>query len=61
MFRWVGKHELASSYKAFHRFGQAKFPDGGSILGSSRIHEILSKEGLSNEKLSRSDLSKDSL
>jgi len=49
VFRWVGKHELASSYKAFHRFVQAKFPDGGSILGSSRIHEFLSKESLSNE------------
>jgi len=23
-------------YRAFHRFGQAKFPDGGSILGSSQ-------------------------
>ncbi len=25
------------SYRAFHRFGQAKFPDGGSILGSSQF------------------------
>jgi len=24
-------------YRAFHRFGQAKFPDGGSILGSSQF------------------------
>jgi hypothetical protein len=22
---------------AFHRFGQAKFPDGGSVLGSSQF------------------------
>jgi len=24
-------------YKAFHEFGQAKFPDGGSIFGSSQF------------------------
>jgi len=24
-------------YRAFHRFGQAKFPDGGSVLGSSQL------------------------
>jgi len=24
-------------YGAFHRFGQAKFPDGGSVLGSSQF------------------------
>jgi len=22
-------------YRAFHRFGQAKFPNGGSVLGSN--------------------------
>jgi len=22
-------------FRAFHRFGQAEFPDGGSVLGSS--------------------------
>jgi hypothetical protein len=25
------------SYRAFHRFRQAKFPDGGSVLGSSQL------------------------
>jgi len=24
-------------YRAFHRFGQAKFPDGGLVLGSSQF------------------------
>jgi len=24
-------------YRVFHGFGQAKFPDGGSILGSSQF------------------------
>jgi len=24
-------------YRAFHGFGQAKFPDGGSVLGSSQF------------------------
>ncbi len=24
-------------YRAFQRFGQAKFPDGGSVLGSSQF------------------------
>jgi hypothetical protein len=24
-------------YRAFHRFGQAKFPNGGSILGSNQF------------------------
>jgi hypothetical protein len=24
-------------YKAFHRFGQSKFPDGGLVLGSSQF------------------------
>jgi len=24
-------------YRAFHRFGQAKFPYGGLVLGSSQI------------------------
>jgi hypothetical protein len=31
------KVELKYLYRAFHRFGQAKFPDGGSILGSSQF------------------------
>jgi hypothetical protein len=25
------------SYRAFHGFGQAKFPDGGSVLGLSQF------------------------
>jgi len=24
-------------YRAFHGFGQAKFPDGGSVSGSSQL------------------------
>jgi len=24
-------------YRVFHRFGQAKIPDGGSVLGSSQF------------------------
>jgi len=27
-------------YRAFHRFWQAKFPDGGLVLGSSRFSEL---------------------
>jgi len=26
-----------SHFREFHRFGQAEFPDGGSILGSSQF------------------------
>jgi hypothetical protein len=29
-----------SSYRAFHGFGQAKFPDGGSVLGSSQFTQL---------------------
>jgi len=28
---------LLNSYRAFHRFGQAKIPGGGSVLGSSQF------------------------
>jgi len=28
---------FSSMYRAFHGFGQAKFPDGGSVLGSSQV------------------------
>jgi len=27
---------MSSRYRAFHGFGLAKFPDGGSALGSSK-------------------------
>jgi len=27
----------STTYRAFHRLGQAKFPDGGSVLGSSQF------------------------
>jgi len=27
-------------YKAFHRFGQAKFPEGGLALGSSQFSSL---------------------
>jgi len=30
-------HYFATPYKAFHRFWQAKVPDGGSVLGSSQF------------------------
>jgi hypothetical protein len=32
---------LLQIYRAFHRFGQAKFADGGSILGSSQFTSLL--------------------
>jgi hypothetical protein len=28
---------MSQLYRAFQAFGQAKFPDGGSILGSSQF------------------------
>jgi len=28
---------ISNKYRAFHGFGQAKFPDGGSVLGSSQF------------------------
>jgi len=28
---------IRAFYRAFHRFGQAKFPDGGLDLGSSQF------------------------
>jgi len=28
---------MKETYRAFHRFGQAEFPDVGSILGSSQF------------------------
>jgi len=28
------------SYRVFHGFGQAKFADGGSILGSSQFMQL---------------------
>jgi hypothetical protein len=31
------KHKGTHSYRAFHRFGQAKFADGGSVLGMSQF------------------------
>jgi len=32
---WVHSPGPLFWYRAFHRFGQAKFPDGGKVLGSS--------------------------
>jgi hypothetical protein len=29
--------EVILYHRAFHRFGQGKFPDGGSVLGSSQF------------------------
>jgi len=37
--------KLFCYYRAFHQFGQAKFPDGGSILGS-RQFSILPQQPL---------------
>jgi len=31
------KQIFNSSYRVFHRFGQAKFADGGSILGLRQL------------------------
>jgi len=31
------KLTLPQSYRAFQKFGQAKFPNGGSVLGSSQL------------------------
>jgi len=33
MFGGIG----SDYHRAFHRFGQAKFPEGGSVLGSSQF------------------------
>jgi len=30
---WSGQNDIEKYYGAFHRFGQAKFPDGGLVLG----------------------------
>jgi len=30
----------SNTYRAFHGFGQAKFADGGSILGSSQFTQL---------------------
>jgi len=40
----------------FHRFGQAKFPDGGLILGLSQLSELpqLPSKILLNSKVSKS-------
>jgi hypothetical protein len=41
---WLG-HSFkigANTFRAFHRFGQAKFPDGGLVLGLSQF-SILSQ------------------
>ncbi len=41
-------------YRAFHQFGQAKFPDNGSILGSSQF-SILPLQPLKNDAQFKSD------
>jgi len=30
-------------FRAFHRFGKAKIPDGGSVLGSSQFSKLALK------------------
>jgi len=37
---WDNKVKAGSFYRAFHGFGQAKFPDGGSVLGSSQFSKL---------------------
>jgi len=37
-------------YYVFHRFGQAKFADGGSILGSNKFTQLPSKKMLDLKK-----------
>jgi len=34
---WIVTTILDCYYRAFHRFGQAKFPDGGLIFGFSQF------------------------
>jgi len=34
-------HRVAPNYRAFHGFGQAKFLDGGSVLGLSQFSMLL--------------------
>jgi len=41
-------------YRAFHRFGQAKFPDGGSVLGLSQF-SILPPAASKNDAWFKSD------
>jgi len=31
---------LHCTYRVFHRYGQAKFPDGGLVLGSSQFSNL---------------------
>jgi len=33
-------YNLLITYRAFHIFGQLKFPDGGSVLGLSQISKL---------------------
>jgi len=62
MFQYFGSNlegrEKNKSYRAFHRFGQVKFPDGGSVLGMSQIlilHQLPPKTmlGLKEVKLTQ--------
>jgi hypothetical protein len=39
LLTFFSKHHLY--YQVFHGFGQAKFADGGSILGSSKFTQLL--------------------
>jgi hypothetical protein len=54
---------MEKAYRLFHRFGQAKFSDGGSVLGSSQFSVLPqlpakmmlnSKEVKINSKISNS-------
>jgi hypothetical protein len=40
-FVFCNKTNLLYDCKAFHRFGQAKFPYGGLVLGSSQFSLLL--------------------
>ena len=40
---FVAQKLMFAFYRAFHGFGQAKFPNGGSVLGSSQfkiLHQL---------------------
>jgi len=40
---WKQKKQDITTYRVFHRFGQAKFPDGDLVLGSSQFSVLPQK------------------
>jgi len=39
--RTATRHKTTQLYRAFHRFGQVKFPDGVSVFGLSQFSILL--------------------